>query len=62
MQPFIGDSDISILMNEIFSTDRRKPRPKCTILSQFWRELCRIRYRGLIWDDVSSGSLNKKLK
>ena len=28
----------------------RKPRPKCTILSQFWpykRELCGIRYRGL---------------
>ena len=26
---------------------RRKPSPKCTILSQFWREQCGIRYRGL---------------
>ena len=47
MQPFTGDSDISIRMNEIFSIDRRKPRPKCTILFQFWREICGIRYRGL---------------
>ena len=39
---------------------RRKPRPKCTILSQFWRrELCGIRYRGLRRWALRMSSLNE---